>query len=119
MTDGGPLLDVRIANLAETVLDETMVERDEPWIYDLGEVDGHHLVIAVNTDETNLIEPERCMTYEAEPLRMLLWDNGWLAYIGPGNSMHMGPPAAEDRWIDALEAEVERHGGDLTPEAES
>lgn len=119
-TDSLPLLDVRIADLgrADGIGGDgpTMVERDEPWVYDLGDVDGHHIVVATNTDEQNTIGPGDCMELDLEPLRMVLWDNGWLAYLGPGNDRHVGTRECEDRWIDALEAEVAELGGDLTPE---
>lgn len=111
-----PLLDVRIAELGSAVLDETIIERDEPWVYDLGEVDGHEIVIATNTDEENLVDPEGCMEVDFAPFQMGLWDNGWLAYRGPGGQRHLGPEAAEHRWIDALEDEIEEHGGDISPE---
>lgn len=116
MSESAPLLDVRIAELAGAVLDETMVERDDPWVYRLDDVDGHDVVIAVNTDEPNEIEPDDCMKFDAEPFRMLLWDNGWLAYIGPQGDRHVGDRDDEDRWIDALEDEIRACGGDVSPE---
>lgn len=114
--DEQPLLDVRIADLATAHLDgQTMVDRDEPWTYELPEREGHDVVVAINTDEPNDIDPPGCMVVEdAAPHRMLLWDNGWVVYQGPGGGGHVGGPDDEDRWIEQLSSEVRRLGGDLT-----
>lgn len=118
MTDEQPLIDARIADLgrADGVNEDEgtpMVERDEPWVYEVTD----RIVVAVNTDEPNAVGPPDCgMEVDLDPFQMVLFDNGWLAYLGPGGGSHVGTREDEDRWIDALEAEIEALGGDLTPE---
>lgn len=112
---GGPLLDVRIAELGQAVLEETIVERDGPWVYEL---DGgeHSVVVVVNTDEPNTVDVPDGAEQELDPFRMVVYDNGWPAYMGPNGETHMGGPDDEDRWIGLIEDAIREHGGEMVSE---